>query len=250
MEKFSVGLVLSDGLRLLPRLTLRFLPVVLLAMLPLVIGETTGDPEWNFLYLVVEIPAAAILTHAASQALRAERVELPASLAHGLRRTPAAIGMMLLIYLVTLALWFLVGIGMFAGLVGMFVFGILGVVLLVMLFSRWFVAMPALVVEKTGAMDSLARSGELTAGRRWRLAAVILLLHFATFGVLIGVTIAFGRETEDGFVLEESGWGTALFLVIWTVYFVLRAVLATAAHHHLRREHEAATPEELARVFG
>lgn len=58
----------------------------------------------------------------------------------------------------------------------------------VMLFLRWSVAVPALVVERAGILGSLGRSRDLTRGHRWAVLGFLLvtgllnLVAFAVFG--------------------------------------------------------------------
>lgn len=256
MASFSVGNVLAAGLRLVPSLTLRFAPVIAVAFSPIFLSQITGQGGWVLLYLVLEIAASAILTHAASESLAGHRTSALASVGAGLRRAPAAVGVMLLVYTVSAALMFAMWLPMgVAALVG----GVIGAVLMylamlalfVSLYSRWFLAVPAVVVDGAGPMDALTRSGELTRGRRGRLAAIVVLLHGTMYGALVVAMIVGAGRTEDGeLILDETPWFVMLAVATWLLYTVIRALLSAAAHHLIKRDVEAASPDELARVFG
>lgn len=256
MASFSVGNVLSAGLGLVPALTLRFAPVIAVAIAPMFLSAITRESAWTLLYVVLEIAMASILTHAASETMSGNRTSVLASVRAGLRRTPAAIGAMLLVYMVTfalmLALWFPLGVAAFvAGPVAVIVVWLLTAALLVALYSRWFVTIPAVVVDRVGPMDALSRSAQLTEGRRGRIAALIVLLHAMPYALVIAFVIAFARRSEGRVLVDDtSSWVPVVSIALWVLYTILRAVLAAAAHHLIKRDVEAASPDELARVFG
>lgn len=79
---------------------------------------------------------------------------------------------------------------------------VIGLVLLIvpglMLFTRWAVALPALLREELGVTAAMGRSSELTAGNRWRILGLALLMWVPFFVVLVligALAGAFGGES-------------------------------------------------------
>ena len=72
------------------------------------------------------------------------------------------------------------GIGMFIGFLFLIVPGII-------LYVMWSVALPVLVEERRGVMESLSRSAELTSGSRWRIFGLVLL--FAVFYLIVATVV-------------------------------------------------------------
>jgi hypothetical protein len=165
------------------------------------------------------------LTFGTAQALRGRSVSIGDCLIQGGRRLPVGI-----------AVGFLAYIGIVLGTVLLIVPGII-------LFTMWSVALPANTVERTGILGSLARSRELTRGRRWRVFGTTLvpvLISAATSWILIGI---FGVR----------GVGLPTFqLVSWVVHAVEQAfsvcVFATL-YYYLRRDKEGVDIEQVAAVF-
>jgi MFS family permease len=133
---------------------------------------------------------------------------------------------------------FLLGIVYTLGIIaGMIALIIPGYILIVM----WAVAIPACVVEKTGPIDSLGRSSELTKGNRWQIFAIILIV-----GMIIGVI---------GNIVQMAGAaaGVAVLIVamvIWQgISQAFNAVLAAVMYHDLRVTKEGGDIDRIASVF-
>jgi hypothetical protein len=165
------------------------------------------------------------LTYGTVQALRGRSVSIGDCLLQGARRLPVGI-----------AVGFLAYIAIVIGLVLLIVPGAI-------LFTIWSVALPANTVERTGVLASLARSRDLTRGRRWRVFGTIIipvLLSLATSWILLGI---FGGR----------GMGLQTFqLVSWVVHAVEQAfsvcVFATL-YYFLRRDREGVDIQQIAAVF-
>jgi len=169
VERFSVGTVLGAGLRAFPRALLRFGPFALVCHAPLLYLSS----DWLALSILLELPAIAALTHDVLQPTTV------AALRVALRRLPAVVGTMLLVLLVALG----VTVAMSTPLIGAVegdssVIAVLAwlvwVGLMLVLYARWFVAVPVAVVER-GGVTALERSGRLTRGYRGVLVAVLLV---------------------------------------------------------------------------
>ena len=165
------------------------------------------------------------LTYGTVQALRGRSVSIGDCLVQGGRRLPVGI-----------VIGFLAYVGIVFGTVLLIVPGAI-------LFTVWSVALPANTVERTGILASLARSRDLTSGRRWRVFGTIiipLLISLVTSWILIGI---FGVR----------GMGLQTFqLVSWAVHAVEQAfsvcVFATL-YYFLRRDKEGVDIAQVAAVF-
>jgi hypothetical protein len=92
-----------------------------------------------------------------------------------------------------------------------------------MLFTIWFVASPACVVERLGVFQSLGRSQMLTKGHRWRLFGMFLLL-FA-----VGLVMQKLAST-----IENDSISTAALYMIAGLYLnAFYTVVRVAAYYHL-----------------
>jgi hypothetical protein len=246
VERFSTGLVLSTGLRQLARTGLRFLPVVLIVHAPLL-----AYPQLlSWLALVVDVPLAAMVSHAVIQDLRGAPVTLGRSLAAGLARTPHALGTMFLVYLVSFALVIALGLPVLAGgdletmavIVLFYVTGLSAVLLA--LYSRWFVVIPAIVMERPGVVGALSRSGDLTGSRRLRITGVIVVVSTGYVAALFGLVLL----APDA-VRRDAPWVIATGVALFALFGLVRAVMAASAYHLIRAETEAHSPEQLAKIF-
>jgi hypothetical protein len=167
------------------------------------------------------------LVYGTVQALRGRTVPIGDCLLQGVRRLPVGI-----------AVGFLAYIGIVIGTALLVVPGAI-------LFIMWSVALPANTVERTGILASLARSGELTRGRRWRVFGTIivpLLISLVTSWILIGIF---------GYGLRGMA-SPAFQIVSWVVHAIEQAftvcVFATL-YYYLRRDKEGVEIEQIAAVF-
>ncbi|HEX7822370.1 MAG TPA: glycerophosphoryl diester phosphodiesterase membrane domain-containing protein [Sphingobium sp.] len=113
---------------------------------------------------------------------------------------------------------FLTFIGIFVGLLLLILPGL-------MLFTRWAVAIPAMMRENLSITEAMRRSAELTAGNRWPILGLSLVL-WAPFLVLMvlvgGLAAAFLGETVTNgapfnIVLNTlSALTTILGAILWT----------------------------------
>jgi uncharacterized membrane protein len=144
-----------------------------------------------------------------------------------------------------------VGFGRLLAIVGLAILMSLGVgfgfVLLIipglMLFTMWFVATPACVVERLGPFDSMARSSQLTKGHRGKVFGLFIVL------TLVGAIVS----SLIDFVLEDVVQSATLALVgsllwngIWGAFYAIAAVVT---YHDLRVVKEGTDIEQIAAVF-
>lgn len=181
--------------------------------------------------LVVRTVSTGGITHIALSDLNGGKASVGQALATGFRLAFPLLG-----------LGIVVGLGV----------GLASLLLLVpglMLAMRWAVAVPARVVEGPPMSSALARSGELTAGNRWRIFGLFVAL--AVFGWVV-TFLANGL----GYALLSNGAGTVgmvataiLQIIASTVTTSVSATGVAVLYAELRRIKEGATPNQLAAVF-
>ena len=105
--------------------------------------------------------------------------------------------------------------------------------------SLW-VAIPVAVIERPGAIASLQRSFALTAGNRWKILGVFLLVLAIVAGIVIVVVI-----------LAIISWTIAMLLclLLYAGLFIFGAVLVAVGYYKLRVAKEGADIGDIAKVF-
>jgi MFS family permease len=239
---FRVGRVLNRTASVLSRNFLPFFVVTTIAQLPAqllsqALTSITAAPSpsvgagviligagvW-LLTIVLGTLSQAIVLYGAFQDMRGRPVSLVESLQVGLRRFFPIIGLSICISL-------LGGLAALALIFPAFI-----------LFTMWFVATPACVVEQLGPIRSMGRSRQLTKGQRWKIFGLMLSL-FIVLGLVSGVL---------GTTLVAVG-GTALALVgavLWSgVWGAFYAISVVVTYHDLRVAKEGTDIEQIAAVF-
>jgi hypothetical protein len=233
---FRIGRVFSRTSSVLSRNLLIFLVVTVVANLPGTLlvksaidaasSRATGMTFLGaFLTMVLGTLSQAVVLYGAFQDMRGQRVSLVESLRIGLSRLLAIVGLAILMSL-----------GMGFGFVLLIIPGLI-------LVTMWFVATPACVVERLGPFDSMARSSELTRGRRWKILGLFIVLAIGG-GVISGII---------DFALEDVMGSTTLSLVggllwngIWGAFYAIAAVVT---YRDLRVAKEGTDIEQIAAVF-
>ncbi|RCS64393.1 glycerophosphodiester phosphodiesterase [Brachybacterium sp. JB7] len=116
--------------------------------------------------------------------------------------------------------------------IGALVVGVLiGILVALWIWARMLLAIPALVVERTGVFGSIARSFRMTAGRKlWRVLGVGVLLYVCyTLGtqVISGVFSVVAMIVYVAILLASSMQGLVLGLVLMTIIMMIGSYLAT-----------------------
>jgi hypothetical protein len=127
---------------------------------------------------------------------------------------------------------------------------VLGFILLIVPGVIWycalFVAVPAAVVEPAlgSSAAALARSRTLTAGSRWQIFGVVVLVGLV---MLVGMFVAgFLAVLATGLPLSTRG---LIGMVVMTLITPLGACAPAVAYHDLRVAKEGVSTADLARVF-
>lgn len=236
---FGVGHVLGESLRALIDNLLPFLAVALLLVSPVYMLVAWLVWEGEFILILHDqvlelgLTAAEVLlgfiTHAAVvygtfRYLQGQRPSFSESVTNGLRGAAAVILVSLVSGLVVV--------------LGLAFFVIPGAILATM----FWIAVPAAVAEKTGIIDSLGRSEDLTAGYRWKVFGIIL--------VVIVIQTLTDRLIERFLDFDASFYmSLGLAWVISATFTAFAAVVCTVTYYHLRRVKEGSDVDEIAAVF-
>jgi hypothetical protein len=236
-SQFRVGAVLSRTSSVLSRNFLTFFVVTIVAYLPLLLipGAAGAAPDpasisvglvllGVFLMLVLSLISQAVVLYGAFQDMRGRPVNLGESLKVGLRR-----------FLPILGLAILMGLAL---MLGTFLLIIPGLIL----FTIWFVALPACVVEQLGPVSSMGRSSQLTKGHRWKIfgLVIVLLLISGIVGGMVNVILGLLRSP----ILSIIG------SLVWNgIWGALYAIAVVVTYHDLRVAKEGVDIEHIASVF-
>ncbi|HEY1606540.1 MAG TPA: hypothetical protein VGF77_13185 [Allosphingosinicella sp.] len=134
----------------------------------------------------------------------------------------------------------------------------LGLVLLILpglaLYIAWWVAAPALVIERLGLGDALNRSRELTRGARWKVFGVELILLIATW--IVGAAFLAGDFRLTGsFQLGALPTDARSLIVLFvtvvtsTISSVVYGVMHISCYIELREWKDGPAADALVEVF-
>jgi uncharacterized membrane protein len=248
---FGIGNVLGTGIRIWVRNFAPFMLITALIYSPVWIwsmstvrGEMTVEKLFaaariaqlsGAIALLLNLLVAAALTYGVVMELRGQRASLTACISTGFARFFPALGAALLSILCIIG-------GLVMLLVG-------SIVVACMLY----VTTPAAVLERPGVRGALRRSRELTAGHKFEifgLALILILAGFALEKVVQNVTLP--HLAEPGYHDETlRNFPTYMYvhLVLQMVLSSIGAVMQGVAYYFLRAEKEGTTADELARIF-
>jgi hypothetical protein len=238
-KDLRLGSIISRSAGVLSRHFLPFFIVTLIAYAPTLLMESThasgpvapsealSHALWALLafvlLMVLSTLGYAIMLHATFRDLRRRPVRLIESLNVGLRRFFPLIGIA-----------FLVGALVVLGLILLIIPGVI-------LYTMWFVALPACVVERYGPWTSLRRSRELTKGYRWKVFALALLLLVVD---LSSYLVASGARTVAGPIVASGSQ------LIWTaISAAFSAIALTVTYYDLRMAQEGVAVDQITAVF-
>lgn len=238
---FSVGGVLSRSFTVWFRNFVPFSAVTLLVYAPVfavaIAAPADGGPGWSFLDRVVsglaDLAVTGALTWGVLQSLHGRRVGVGNLLRTGLRK-------MGWVFLVSFAvgLWLLLGV-------------LLLVIPAIVWYCGLYVAVPAVVVEADlGVNEALRRSRSLTAGHRWAILAVVVVVFLVTMlglfaaSLIAGVAFAGIGTGEVPHVVEAS-----ILTAVLAASSTLGACASAVAYHDLRVAKEGVSTADLVKVF-
>ncbi len=262
--QFDVGRVLGRTFSAIKNNAVKFtiisfiiagLPMFLIGLWPLFINGGAGllsDTEFSdaaiagtvtasivgfVLYIFLSILLQSVLVHACFKDFAGEPVSLKQSGKVALRFLFPVLGLVVL---------YMLGVS-----IGFILLIIPGIFLLL----GWYIAVPVLLVEKRGVLDSLSRSWQLTKGyKRWILLVVIILtvLSMVLSAVLTLVAMPFGNVTT-----ATLTGGSVLFWIVYAlssalaqaITVMINASAVAAMYYEIRDLREGITPTSIASVF-
>ncbi len=205
-----------------------------------------------FVMIVFSLFAQAVILHAAFQNMRNRPANIFESLKVGLRRffplLLLGIVMGLLMVLVFADLSMATGLvvvisGNTAYTIAATILAVvLGFATVAILYTMWFAAVAACVVERRGPFAAMGRSRQLTKGYRWRIFGLILLLFLVS--TFVSVLIELVLRPVAGTILTFIV--TVAWTAIWGAYY---AVSAAVSYHDLRVAKEGVDIEQIVAVF-
>jgi hypothetical protein len=263
-QKFAIGTVLSTSLAVLGRNFATFIGIAVLIGIPYIIvtvigmgavpqgpveGMESGSMSMAVAGMMMVGGLVALLTYVVAQAainfgtfqdLRGQKAEIGECLRQGLAAMPRVIGAGLLAVLAAAVIMLVISFLAFIPIVGIVIM-IVGFAAAIALFINWWVIIPVVVVEKTGVLECFGRSRALTAGNRWR---ILLLL----------IVVGLGQGVIN-FILQMIGqiggvWLAVILTLAVSLFFIaFNAVLTAVGYYTLRSAKEGIIIDDIARVF-
>jgi len=195
---------------------------------------------------------SAGITYGVIAALRQGRINVGEALATSLRSVLPLIGLGVMAIAIFVAMLLL----NFIPFVGTVIFAVLGLYLVV----RWWVVIPAIVVERISPLAGLKRAAALSKGNFWKIFAVIVL--WGVVAMIIGIVVqlvlslTLGVSIDlDGaeFVTQAAGSGNWLADILGglvnMILFGLGASVIAVGYHDLRIAREGGDTEQIAKAF-
>jgi len=174
--------------------------------------------------LTLSVISQAALLYGAFQQMRGRPFDVGSSLQKGLGRFFPVLGAAICL-----------GLGVGFGTLLLIVPGII-------LWTMWYVAIPACVLEGIGPFEALSRSSFLTSGSRWKVLglALVIVLIIAVPGAIL--------QSVLGFTLGWSGLVIGAY-VGRVLGGALAAIVAAVLYHELRVAKEGVDVDRIAAVF-
>jgi hypothetical protein len=224
------------------------------ALTPGVSPGQVGLAAFGFLFLMIVLSlfSQAVILHTAFQNMRHQPPNIAESLKVGLRRflPLLLLGIVMGVLMVVVVIALSAAAGITIAITGNTAFTILATILAVILglatiailYTMWFVAVAACVVERRGPFSSMGRSNQLTKGHRWRIFGLLILLFLVSIvaSLLIELILKPLGGTIVTFII------TVAWTAIWGAYY---AVSVAVSYHDLRVAKEGIDIEQIASVF-
>ncbi len=190
-------------------------------------------------YLLV----VSALIHGTLESLAGRPVSIGACLSAGLSALPRVIlaGLCLLVAGILIGVMLALFMSIVSSsLVFLVIFNLALSVVLLMVFARLLVFIPAIMVERAGPMDSFGRSQALTREHRWGIFAILLMITVVNWIVPFASAAMSAISPVAGDVLN---------IAFGVFFFALVSVLIGVTYHVLRAGKEGAPVGEVAKVF-
>jgi hypothetical protein len=264
-QGFGIGATLSTSLAVLGRNLVTFVAIAVLIGIPYILvimigagaaGVTQGADGaesmsvamgatmaiGGLVALLTYVVAQAAINYGAFQDLRGQKPVLGDCLRHGFAAMPRVIGAGIMAILVVFGGMIVATFLAFIPVVGILVM-IAAMVGAFILFIMWWVIIPVLVVEKTGIIECFGRSRALTAGNRWRILGLLIVVGLLQ-GMVNGVVQFVGRG--GGSLMLVS---LVLTVAVMLVFIAFNSVLTAVGYYYLRSAKEGIVIDDIVRVF-
>ncbi|GAB2177083.1 hypothetical protein [Dongia sp. agr-C8] len=110
----------------------------------------------------------------------------------------------------------------------------------ILVYLRYWVFIPAMVIEKRKTGASFARSVALTAGRRWAILGLAAIVFVSQLAIVIAVILLLPIDSL------LANIAVTLLVVLFSTF---SSVVAAVGYYHLRAEKEGVLIDDIARVF-
>ena len=255
-ESMSIGQVFSRGLGVIVDnpvtvLGIAFLfgalPSVLITWLrqTWLLGRMDADQMIGAIAVTI---ASALVNLVLQTLVQGSLVRATLAYARGERASfSQCVGSALSVVLPLIALGILMVLGIWLGLILLFVPG-------VMLFVMWSVASPALVAERTGVFGAFGRSRFLTKGARWKvfgLEVILIVIYYVFIGAFAATTFtATGSSFASAVTTEGLSFGWIVATIISsTLATTVWSTVQTSLYVELRNWKEGLPEQSLAEIF-
>lgn len=141
-----------------------------------------------------------------------------------------------------MALSILTSVGVALGMVLLIVPGI-------MLMVAWSVAAPAMVEERTGILESIERSNDLTRGARWKIFSLMIAVGFLTWIATIAVEQLMGVDSSDPAAAFRDQAYLLVSILVGTLSSLVTGTAQSAIYVELRNWKDGPGTAYLEQVF-
>ncbi|GLS17752.1 hypothetical protein GCM10007874_07670 [Labrys miyagiensis] len=115
--------------------------------------------------------------------------------------------------------------------------------------SLVFVTLPAAALEAGGPLQALRRSLTLTAGQRWRLGAIMLILLAGLVLMLILGVAGLQTSAIAALGLEPMQYGLMVIGFLLSLFLLILTLVIAAAYHQMVRLKDGVRAEDVGVVF-
>ncbi|WP_374470646.1 glycerophosphoryl diester phosphodiesterase membrane domain-containing protein [Phenylobacterium sp.] len=247
-EKLEIGRVIQETFAVLGRnfatffvlaLILTGLPTAIVGVLQMEAARANTVAGWSWFLVtglisgVMAMVLQGALIFGTINDLNGRRVSVSDSLTIGLRN-----------FLGLFAVSLLYGLAVGFGTLLLIVPGI-------MIAVAWCAAVPALIAERIGIMDTFGRSAQLTRGNRWRIFGLFLVyvLVFIAITMVVGLVAGVAGVIGDTSTDDITPAQIVINVVTNVISGLIGATGAAVLYTELRRVREGATPDALAAIF-
>lgn len=245
---FLVGNVLSRGFSILFRHFASFIFISLIVFIPYIVlvwltlpGTLRQEDPWlniglNLLQLLITYLVTAAIAYGTYQDIKGNRWTIAECLGQAALRILPVFGVAILSVIA-------IALGFIALIVPAFI-----------LLTILWVAVPVAMVERPGVFESLSRSAELTAGNRWRVFGIIMILVGINLGVgivmgMISLVVVLSASSVERGLVTGLPVIVIISLVATVLTTALSAVMTAVGYHDLRVAKEGIDVDDIVKVF-